>query len=138
MRFRKVQDEEPRLGITPLIDIVFLLLIFFMLTSHFHVASGVSIRLPKVTQKSLNRDGEKITLMMDKEGQTYLRGEKVELEQLSAKLENLVEQEGLVHLLLEADKDVTHGRVVHVMDVAKRSGISSIIIAAKWEPEKVF
>ena len=138
MRFRKVQDEEPRLGITPLIDIVFLLLIFFMLTSHFHVASGVSIRLPKVTQKSLNRDGEKITLMMDKKGQTYLRGEKVELEQLSAKLENLVEQEGLVHLLLEADKDVTHGRVVHVMDVAKRSGISSIIIAAKWEPEKVF
>ena len=138
MRFRKVQDEEPRLGITPLIDIVFLLLIFFMLTSHFHVASGVSIRLPKVTQKSLNRDGEKITLMMDKEGQTYLRGEKVELEQLSAKLENLVEQEGLVNLLLEADKDVTHGRVVHVMDVAKRAGISSIIIAAKWEPEKVF
>lgn len=138
MRFRKVQDEEPRLGITPLIDIVFLLLIFFMLTSHFHVASGVSIRLPKVTQKSLNRDDEKITLMMDKKGQTYLRGEKVELEQLSAKLENLVEQEGLVHLLLEADKDVTHGRVVHVMDVAKRAGISSIIIAAKWEPEKVF
>ena len=138
MRFRKVQDEEPRLGITPLIDIVFLLLIFFMLTSHFHVASGVSIRLPKVTQKSLNRDGEKITLMLDKEGQTYLRGEKVELEQLSPKLENLVEQEGLVHLLLEADKDVTHGRVVHVMDVAKRAGISSIIIAAKWEPEKVF
>ena len=138
MRFRKVQDEEPRLGITPLIDIVFLLLIFFMLTSHFHVASGVSIRLPKVTQKSLNRDDEKITLMMDKKGQTYLRGEKVELEQLSAKLEDLVEQEGLVHLLLEADKDVTHGRVVHVMDVAKRAGISSIIIAAKWEPEKVF
>lgn len=138
MRFRKVQDEEPRLGITPLIDIVFLLLIFFMLTSHFHVASGVSIRLPKVTQKSLDREGEKITLMMDKNGQTYLRGDKVELEQLSAKLENLVEQEGLVHLLLEADKDVTHGRVVHVMDVAKRAGISSIIIAAKWEPEKVF
>lgn len=138
MRFRKVRDEEPSLGITPLIDIVFLLLIFFMLTSHFHVASGVSIKLPKVTQKSLNKEGEKITLMIDKEGRTYLKGEKIELENLIPKLKNIVEEEGLVHLLLQADKDVTHGRVVQVMDLAKKAGVLSVIIAANWEPEKVF
>jgi biopolymer transport protein ExbD len=138
MRFRKVRDEEPSLGITPLIDIVFLLLIFFMLTSHFQVASGVSIKLPKVTQKSLQKDGEKITLIIDKEGRTYLKGEKVALENLIPKLKTMVEEEGLVHLLLQADKDVTHGRVVQVMDLAKKAGVLSIIIAANWEPEKVF
>lgn len=138
MRFRKVRDEEPSLGITPLIDIVFLLLIFFMLTSHFHVASGVSIKLPKVTQKSLKKEGEKITLMIDKEGRTYLKGEKIELENLIPKLKNIVEEEGLIHLLLQADKDVTHGRVVQIMDLAKKAGVLSIIIAANWEPEKVF
>lgn len=138
MRFRKVRDEEPGLGITPLIDIVFLLLIFFMLTSHFHVASGVSIKLPKVMQKSLKKEGEKITLMIDKEGRTYFKGEKVELKDLVQRLRNTVEEEGLVHLLLQADKDVTHGKVVQVMDLAKKAGVLSVIIAANWEPEKVF
>ena len=125
MRFKKVKNEEPRLGITPLIDIVFLLLIFFMLTSHFHVASGVSIKLPKVTQKAFHKDTEKITLMIDKKERIYL-------------LKDLVEKEGLVHLLLEADKEVKHGKVVQVMDLAKTAGVLSIIIAANWEPSKVF
>ena len=138
MRFKKVKDEEPRLGITPLIDIVFLLLIFFMVTSHFHVASGVSIKLPTVAQKVFNKDGEKIILMIDKEGCTYLKGEKIDLKTLSIELRALVEKEGLVHLLLEADKDVTHGKVVQVMDLAKTAGVLSIIIAANWEPKKVF
>ena len=52
MRFKRNRPEEIRLGIAPLIDIVFLLLIFFMVTAHFDVASGVQIRLPRVAQKT--------------------------------------------------------------------------------------
>ena len=75
--------------------------------------------------------------MIDKAGRTYLKGEKTELEDLFPKLENIVKEEGLVYLLLEADRDVAHGKVVHVMDLAKKAGVRSIIIAANWEPEKV-
>lgn len=138
MRFKKTKDEEPRLGITPLIDIVFLLLIFFMVTSHFNMASGISIRLPKVTQRAFNKDSEKITLMIDREGRTYLKGDIIDLKKLTTELKGLVVKEGLIHLLLEADKDVAHGKVVQVMDLAKRAGVLSIIIAADWKPEKVF
>jgi biopolymer transport protein ExbD len=138
MRFKKVKDEEPRLGITPLIDIVFLLLIFFMVTSHFQVASGVSIKLPKVMQKTFHKDTEKITLIIDKEGSIYLMGKKIDLHKLSIDLKGLVEKDGLVHLLIEADKDVKHGRVVQVMDLAKTAGVRSIIIAANWETRKAF
>ena len=138
MRFKKTKDEEPRLGITPLIDIVFLLLIFFMVTSHFHMASGISIRLPKVTQRALNKDSEKITIMIDREGHTYLKGNIIDLKKLATELKSLVVKKGLIHLLLEADKDVAHGKVVQVMDLAKRAGVLSIIIAADWKPEKVF
>lgn len=138
MKFRKPRGEETRLGITPLIDIVFLLLIFFMLTSHFHIASGVPIRLPKITQKDYDSKGHKITLVIDKLGRIYLKGKKIDLKQLEQELEGLVKQDDRVHLLLEADKDVSHGRVVNVMDLAKRAGVSSIIIAANWEPKKVF
>jgi biopolymer transport protein ExbD/biopolymer transport protein TolR len=137
MRFKKIKDEEPRLGITPLIDIVFLLLIFFMVTSHFHMASGVSIKLPKVTQRTLDKDSEKITLMIDRQGRTYLKGDIIDLKNLATQLRDLVVKEGLTHLLLEADKDVAHGKVVQVMDLAKSAGVLSIIIAANWKPEKV-
>jgi biopolymer transport protein ExbD len=138
MKFRKSREEESRLGITPLIDIVFLLLIFFMLTSHFHIASGVPIRLPKITQKDYDSKGHKITLVIDSSGRIYLKGKKIELNQLGREMESLVKKDDRVHLLLEADKDVSHGRVVDVMDLAKRAGVSSIIIAANWEPKKVF
>jgi len=138
MRFKKIKEEEPRLGLAPLIDVVFLLLIFFMLTSHFQVASGIPIRLPKVTQKAHDETGHKVVLVIDREGSAYLKGEKTGLKDLSLTLKSLVEREDLVHLLLEADKDVKHGMVVQVMDVAKTAGVSSIIIAAQWEPEKVF
>jgi len=138
MRFRKPKEEEPRLGITPLIDVVFLLLIFFMVTSHFNVASGIPIRLPKVAQKAYDRNDHKIMIVIDREGRTYLKGEKIELKDLGPRLQNIVGKEGLIHLLLQADKDVKHGMVVHVMDLAKRAGVSSIIIAAQWEPKKVY
>ena len=138
MRFRKAKEEEPRLGIAPLIDVVFLLLIFFMLTSHFDIASGIPIRLPKVTQRSYDRQDQKIILVIDTRGQAYLKGKKIDLEKLELKLQDLANKGGQVHLILEADKDVKHGRVVRVMDLAKKAGVSSIIIAARWKPEKVF
>ena len=138
MRFRRLKEEEPMLGITPLIDIVFLLLIFFMLTSHFHVASGVPIRLPKVMQNTYEKKRPEIILAIDKMGRIYLKREKVELKELGVKLQDLVEKGDLIHLVLQADKDVKHGRVIQVMDLAKSAGIPSIVIAAQWEPDKVF
>jgi biopolymer transport protein ExbD len=138
MRFRKPKEEEPRLEIAPLIDVVFLLLIFFMVTSHFNVASGIPIRLPKVAQKAYDSDDHKIMIVIDREGRTYLEDKKIDLKDIGPRLQNIVEKEGLIHLLLKADKDVKHGMVVHVMDLAKRAGVSSIIIAAQWEPKKVY
>ncbi len=136
MRFKQTKEEEPMLGITPLIDIVFLLLIFFMLTSHFHVASGVPIRLPKVTQNAYDGKDQEIILAIDRTGNTYLKGEKSEVKDLGPRLKELVEKEGLNKIILQADKEVAHGKVVEVMDLAKRAGISSIVIAAQWDPKK--
>lgn len=137
MRFRKtIPEEEPRLGIAPLIDVVFLPLIFFMVTSHFNLASGIPMRLPKVAQKSYDREEHKVTLVMDATGNAYLEGKQIDLKALDAKLKALVEKKALVQLPLEADRAVQHGHVVEVMDLAKRAGVVSIVIAAQWEPDK--
>ncbi len=136
MRFKKEREEEIRFGIAPLIDIVFLLLIFFMVTSHFDIASGVRIRLPKVSKKILSEEyNSNITLVIDKTGQTYLEGKKVDQKTLRKIIQNLVNEKGLIRLILQADKDVRHGKVVQVMDLAKRAGVHSIIIAARWKAE---
>ncbi len=126
------------LGITPLIDIVFLLLIFFMLTSHFHVASGVPIRLPKVTQNAHNGKDRNVIIAIDSTGRTYIQGEKIELKELSPRLRTLVNQDGVTQIVLQADKEVKHGKVVQTMDLAKSAGISSIVIAAQWDSKKAF
>jgi biopolymer transport protein ExbD len=138
MRFRRNKEEEPILAITPLIDIVFLLLIFFMLTSHFHVASGVPIRLPKVTQSAYEAKSQEIICAIDREGCIYLKGEKTDLKVLGPKLQALAKKGELVQLVLQADKEVKHGLIVRIMDLAKSAGVSSIIIAAQWDPKKVF
>lgn len=138
MRFRRNKEEEPIPAITPLIDIVFLLLIFFMLTSHFHVASGVPIRLPKVSKSAYEGKSQEIICAIDREGHIYLKGEKTDLKVLGPKLQALAKKGELVQLVLQADKEVKHGRVVQVMDLAKSAGVSSIIIAAQWDPRKVF
>ena len=137
MRFKKEKDEEIRLGIAPLIDIVFLLLIFFMVTSHFDIASGVRIRLPRVAKKMLSEEINKITLVIDKSGQTYLEGEKVDQKTLQKRLTSLIDEKGVSNLILQADRDVKHGKVVEIMDLAKRVGVHSIIIAARWHSERL-
>lgn len=137
MRFRADQEEEPRLGIAPLIDVVFLLLIFFMLTSHFDVASGIRIDLPRVAQKIYGDHEAKITLIIDPSGEVYFEGRRSDLKALEARLRDLVEKQGLARVILQADRDVRHGRIVEIMDLVKSAGVPTIIIAARWETGKV-
>ena len=120
MRFRKPREDEIRLSIAPLIDIVFLLLIFFMVTSHFDVASGVRISLPKVAKRILNQEKTRITLVIDKSGHTYLEGKRIDMKTLQDRLRKLVKEKGIFQVILQADKDVSHGKVVQIM--MKRGG----------------
>jgi biopolymer transport protein ExbD len=133
MIFIKRDEEEPRIGVAPLIDIVFLLLIFFMVTSHFDIASGIRIDLPGMAKRMV--DENKVTLIVDKSAQIYLEGEKIDPKELEKRLREFVKNRALLYLVLQADKDVSHGDVVRIMDIAKSAGVPSIIIAARWKKE---
>jgi len=124
------------MGIAPLVDIVFLLLLFFAITYHFDIASGVQINLPKMTKTiSSDNDENSITLIIDKSAQIYLEGKKIDIKTLQERLQGYVKEKGLIYLVLQADKDVSHGNVVQIMDLAKSAGVYSIIIAARWKAE---
>ena len=138
MRFRKKKDDEPNIGIAPLVDIVFLLLIFFMVTSHYDIAAGVQIKLPRVTKKTAGPDSEnRIIINVDKDSNVYLEGTKIDMETLKGRLVEEVKNRGMLHLVLQADSDVRHGKVVEIMDLAKNAGINSIVIAARWRSDEL-
>ena len=133
MRFSQLKREEISLGVSvaPLIDIVFLLLIFFMLTSHFDIISGIDITLPDISERGSDQSVDTMTVSLDKTGNCYLQKKKITLKDLYLRLKELP-KEKKINLILNADRDVTHGHVVRIMDLAKKAGINSIVIAAQW------
>jgi len=138
MRFKKRKDDEPRISMAPLIDVVFLLLIFFMVTSHYDIAAGVQIKLPKVKKRTASPDAEsRIIIIVDRDGNAYIDGKKIEMKNLKQRLTEEVKKRGMLNLVLQADSDVRHGRVVEIMDIAKGAGINSIVIAARWRSEEL-
>lgn len=138
MRFSQPKREEISLGVSiaPLIDIVFLLLIFFMLTSHFDIISGIDIKLPDISERGSDQSADSLTVALDKTGNCYLQKIKISLKDLYLSLKERT-KEKKINLILNADRDVKHGHVVRIMDLAKKAGINSIVIAAQWREEKV-
>jgi biopolymer transport protein ExbD len=105
-------------------------------TSHFDIASGVRIRLPQISKVIFDDRDKKATVVVDSTGQAYFEGKKVDMKVLGERLKQLVEEKQMVQLILQADKEVKHGVVVEVMDVAKTAGVNAIVISAQWKPKK--
>jgi len=136
MRLLRKKTEEETILLTPFVDIVLNLLIFFAVTSQFDISSGVRIKLPQVSKVIAGQEENKATVVIDREGQAYFEGKTVDMKQLEERLKALVIEKGNLQLILQADREVMHGRVVEAMDVAKSVGVQSILIAAQWKAPK--
>ena len=106
MRFKKKSEEDLFIIVTPLVDIVLVCLIFFMITYHFDIVSGARIDLPKVVNKNLEEDADKITLIISKSAEIYIGGKKYDQKSLEVELKTLVKEKGYLRVILQADKDV--------------------------------
>jgi biopolymer transport protein ExbD len=136
MHFSRKKPEEETILLTPFVDIVLNLLIFFAVTSQFDIASGVRIKLPQVSRVIAGQEENKATVVIDNSGQAYFEGKPIDMKALEQKLKSLVLEKGNLQLVLQADKDARHGIVVEAMDVAKSVGVQSIVIAAQWKAQK--
>ncbi len=121
------------INITSLIDVIFMLLLFFMITSTFLEQPGIKLELPKAQEKADN-EPQKYTLTVTKQGQLYLNRQAVTLAGLEAEIRKVLPQIEGSALVLKADQEVSHGMVVQVMDLAKRGGVKKLIIGT--QPEK--
>lgn len=132
MQLRTRRKRKVLINITPLIDVLFLLLIFFMVSSTFLEQPGIKLELP-YAQSAVVVDQKDYILFVDKESKMFLNDKEVRLEDLESKIKEALPEMKDKALVLKADQDVSHGIVVKVMDIAKRSGIRKLIIGTKLE-----
>ncbi len=132
MQFNVKAKRKTMINMTSLIDVLFLLLIFFMVSSTFLEQPGIKLELPHA-QSAVVTQQKDFTLYLDKNGEMFLNKDKVTLDNLGAQLKQALPNMIEGALILKADQDASHGTVVRVMDVAKQSGVRKLIIGTKLE-----
>lgn len=133
MRFKGRMELEhglKQIDIAPLIDIVFQLLIFFMLTSSFVMQPGIKVNLPKAVTSEVIKF-ENIDILITSENVTYLNGKVVTTAELKTLLKQAAKRNQTI--LIKADRRASLGRVVEVWDLARELGITQINIATNQE-----
>ncbi|VAX16080.1 Biopolymer transport protein ExbD/TolR [hydrothermal vent metagenome] len=132
MKFKRTEEEDYSLQLTPLIDVVFLLLIFFMVSTAFiDFTRQMEIELPDSTLGGAMEKTEVFEIEITAGRKIFLNGEKVDMESLRALLE--MESNKMIKrsAVIRADKNAMHGMVVKVMEACKDSGITDIGVAVQ-------
>lgn len=126
MQFRKKRIIKPVINIAPVVDVLFLLLIFFMVTSTFLEQPNIKLELPTTKHTEASRI-ERIVLSISRGGQLFLQNKPVARGDLEKSLRRIVLDTGEDTLVLKADKWIPYGVVIEIMDDAKGAGFRKII-----------
>ncbi|MCG7965465.1 MAG: biopolymer transporter ExbD [Candidatus Thiodiazotropha taylori] len=116
------------LNLTPLIDIVFLLLVFFMLTAHFIEDEAIDIQLPEAFSSQPSQDNEPLVITLLPSGAIMLDGEPTPLEQLDETLSAMLHANSKRMVQLKGDQAAQFGQAIKIIDAARRAGAESLDI----------
>ena len=121
---------KSRIDITPLVDVVFQLIIFFMLSSTFIMQPGIRVDLPSTRSVKADKTTG-ISVVIRSDGRIFLEDQEIKKNQLKEALQKRKEKQPSDFLVIKADQRARHGIVVEVMAIAKEAGISKVAIATK-------
>tara|TARA_B100000900_G_C20394491_1_gene640055 strand:- start:5 stop:478 length:474 start_codon:yes stop_codon:yes gene_type:complete len=134
MKFKRHIKEEPSINLTPLIDVVFLLLIFFMVTTTFNREALLQVNLPKAEAETIANDSEQLEIVISRDGLFSLNGQILVNGRVETLLRGLeLESEGNLNLpvIIVADSEATHQSVVSAMDAIGQAGFERLSIATQ-------
>ena len=134
MQFNEKPKRRVIINITSLIDVLFLLLIFFMVTSTFLEQPGMKLELPSAKSTEISQV-EKLVLYIGPGGEIIFNDQTVTLDDLESVIKEAVPLAKEKTLVLKADKTVQHGTVVAVMDIAKRAGLEKLVVGTTMEED---
>lgn len=126
---RKVREEEDaEIDMTPMLDIVFIMLIFFIVTTVFVKEAGINVNKPNGTLSVMPKNAN-IFIAVTEDGEVWMDKRMIDIDSVRANLERLMAEQPSDVIIIQADKEAEHGIVVEVMDQIKAAGIDRISIA---------
>ena len=131
MAIKREKTVEERPDLTPMIDVVFQLLIFFMVTAVFAVTPGLDIKLPEA-EEAQAPEKENLFIVVDQDGNMKLNHQSVTFANLKDKLQekrSLLDNTTMI--IIQGDERATHGQIVQIMDIARQVGVVDQIIATE-------
>ena len=138
MNLRPVPKEAVDINLTPLIDVVFLLLIFFMVSTTFNRESELSIELPSASAEALKRQPDAIEVAIDAQGRFYVNGRQLlntQAKTVRQALKSAAGDKESPPIIINADAKTPHQAVVQVMDAARKLGFVRLTFATRLVSE---
>ncbi len=136
MQFRIKRYIKPVINIASLVDVLFLLLIFFMVTSAFVEQPNIKLELPSTRHSEVSKMNNMV-LSIARDGKLFLQDRPVEKKTLGKELRRVILDTGDEVLVLKADKFVPYGVVIDIMDAVKGAGFRKVIAPTIMEEEPV-
>jgi len=121
------------INVTPLVDVMLVLLIIFMVAAPL-MTSGVKVDLPKASAAPLGQDSKPITVSINGEGQIYLQDTQVQVPELVTKLQAIAPNEPDRRIFVRGDKSIAYGRIMEVMATITQGGFTKVALLAEGAP----
>lgn len=129
-QYTVLEDDESAIDMTPMLDIVFIMLIFFIVTTSFVKESGITVSRPSAETAAEDKKGN-IMVAIKPNGEIWIDKRAVDIRSVRANIEKLKAESPESGVVLQADTDSRTGLLVKVMDQVRMAGISNISIAAE-------
>ena len=134
MRLSTPKKRKAGINLTSLIDVLFILIIFFTVSTTFIEQPGIELKVPKANSTE-GHTAQKIVIYIDVQKNIFLNDEIVTINNLTQKVKELANLQKDKSIVLKADAGVTHGLVIQIMDLLREQGIYKIVVSTT-KPEK--
>jgi len=131
-RYRKQRFTE--INVTPMVDVMLVLLIIFMVTAPM-LTAGIQVDLPKTNSKPLAGTDEPLTVSIQSNGDIILNKTKMTIAELSAKMKSVAAEKSDSRVFVRGDKNVDYGRVMHVVGAINEAGITKVALITEQTGE---
>jgi len=131
-RKRSKRRDEDEVNLTPMLDVVFILLIFFIVTASFVKESGMDVNRPDAAM-AVRKERGNILVAITPTGQIWIDRRQVDVRAVRANIERLHAENPQGAVVIQADRESKNGLLVEVMDAAKLAGVENVSIAAEVE-----
>ncbi|AWL12898.1 Biopolymer transport protein exbD2 [Saliniradius amylolyticus] len=125
-------SEEANVDMTPMLDIVFIMLIFFIVTTSFVKEKGLIVNRPENAQKS-NKPSKNVSIRIANDGTITMNGRQIDIRRVEANIQNFLAENITDNAVVQAGQETEHGIVVEVLDQAKKAGLHKLSVVVEGD-----